>query len=303
MWTDIIKNIATPPLSWFGEHFPVTMVRLRYLARFHRLPNLKNPSDLNEKILYLKLFTDTSEWTRLADKYKVRDYVRSCGLERILIPLYGAWERVEDIPFDELPQTFMLKANNGDGKGTNLKIDKAQMTDEDWAALKKTLNKWLSQKHIGALSAEPQYKGIKPMIIAEEVLPPDKGQPSLIDYKLWCLDGEPHSFLVCSDRKASGHDACLSFYDLQWNLHPERLIVSSHYQAEKNEVPRPMNLKEMIEIGRILTKGFPEVRLDLYESKGKVFFGEMTFTALGGMMNNYSPEYLQEMGKLVTIKK
>ena len=73
------------PVAWMGEHYPVTLVRLRYLARFHRLPNLKNPIDLNEKILYLKLFTDTSEWTRLADKYKVRDYVRSCGLEDILI--------------------------------------------------------------------------------------------------------------------------------------------------------------------------------------------------------------------------
>ena len=78
-----------------GEHYPVTLVRLRYLARFHRQPDLKNPIDLNEKILYLKLFTDTSEWTRLADNYKVRDYVCSCGLEDILIPLYGTWERVK----------------------------------------------------------------------------------------------------------------------------------------------------------------------------------------------------------------
>lgn len=302
MWTDIIKNIATPPLSWFGEHFPVTMVRLRYLARFHRLPNLKNPSDLNEKILYLKLFTDTSEWTWLADKYKVRDYVRSCGLERILIPLYGAWERVKDIPFDELPQIIMLKANNGDGKGTNLKIDKAQMTDEDWATLKKTLNKWLSQKHIGALSAEPQYKGIKPMIIAEKVLPADEGQPSLIDYKLWCFNGEPHSFLVCSERKENGHDTSLSCYDLDWNYHPEHLMDSIHHPIAKKPLPRPQCLEEMIEVARVLANGFPEVRVDLYEAQGKVYFGELTFTSLGGMMNYYTPEHLYEMGERVVLK-
>ena len=115
------------------------MVRLRYLARFHRLPNLKHPKDLNEKILYLKLFTDTSAWTHLADKYQVRQYVAEKGLADILIPLYGAWERVEDIPFGELPDRFILKANNGDGKGTNRVVDKTQMSDADWT---ESVSRW-----------------------------------------------------------------------------------------------------------------------------------------------------------------
>ena len=303
MWTDIIKNIATPPLSWFGEHFPVTMVRLRYLARFHRLPNLKNPSDLNEKILYLKLFTDTSEWTRLADKYRVRDYVRSCGLERILIPLYGAWERVEDIPFDELPNLFILKASNGDGKGTNLKVDKSKMDDEDWLSLRKKLQSWLDAKHIGALSGEPHYKGIKPMILAEELLPNDEGQTSLIDYKLWCFNGEPYSFFVCSDRQSDGYHATVDCYDLEWNRYPENMRKSPHMTVASVALPRPACLEEMIEAARILSKPFPEVRVDLYAVGGKAYFGEMTFTSLGGMQDFYTPEYLQEMGQQVTIKK
>ena len=152
------SKLIVEPLIWLGEHFPATMIRLRYLARFHRLPNLKHPKDLNEKILYQKLYTDTSVWTRLADKYRVRDYVKECGLEDILIPFYGAWEQVEDIDFDSLPQQFILKANNGDGKGTNMKIDKSAMTDDVWTRLRQTLQEWLSRKHIGALSAEPHSR-------------------------------------------------------------------------------------------------------------------------------------------------
>ncbi len=298
-----IKNILGQIITPIAQKFPVTTVKLRYYIRFKRFPRLKNPQDLNEKILYLKLYSDTSRWTQLADKYKVREYVESCGLSDILIPLYGAWERVEDIPFDELPQTFILKANNGDGKGTNIKVDKAKMTDKKWSSLKKELKRWMSLKHIGSLSGEPQYKDIPPMIIAEEILPADKGQSSLIDYKLWCLDGEPHSFLVCSDRKDSGIEASIGFYDLQWNYRPEWLIVSNHYHADETILPRPKGLEKMIEVGRKLSKGFPEVRVDLYESNGKVFFGEMTFTALGGMMNNYSQEHLLDMGKHVTLPK
>lgn len=74
-------NVIKQMLAAILVHFPVTVVRLRYLLRFKRLPNLKNPHDLNEKILYLKLFSDTTIWSRLADKVLVRDYVKACGLE------------------------------------------------------------------------------------------------------------------------------------------------------------------------------------------------------------------------------
>lgn len=283
------------------ERIPVTTVKLRYFLRFGRLPDFKHPKDLNEKILYLKLFTDTSKWTQLADKYKVRDYVKSCGLESMLIPIYGAWDRVEDIPFSELPQQFILKANNGDGKGTNVKIDKAKMSEPDWAALRKRLQGWLNARHIGALSAEPQYRGIKPMILAEELLPYSEGETSLVDYKLWCFNGEPHSFLVCSERKSDGFHTSIDCYDLQWKRCSKNIKKTSHVTVATKPIPCPSCLEEMIKTARILSKPFPEVRVDMYVVDGKVFFGELTFTSLGGMMNYYTPEYLQEMGQCITL--
>ena len=99
--------------NWLGENHPVTLVKLRYFARFKRFPNLKEPKDLNEKILYLKLFTDTTEWTRLADKYLVRDYVKERGCGKYLVDLYGVWYAAKDIDFESLPNAFILKANNG----------------------------------------------------------------------------------------------------------------------------------------------------------------------------------------------
>lgn len=283
------------------EKFPVATVKLRYLLRFGRLPDFKNPKDLNEKILYLKLFSDTSLWTQMADKYRVRDYVKSCGLESMLIPLYGAWERVEDIPFDDLPQQFILKANNDDGKGTNVKVDKTKMNEQDWQNLYKRLQGWLDDKRIGALSGEPQYRGIKPMILAEELLPCGEGETSLIDYKLWSFNGEPYSFFVCSERQADGYHATVDCYDLEWNRFPENMQASPHMTVATKAIPRPACLDDMIKAARILSKPFPEVRVDLYAVGGKAYFGELTFTSLGGMMDFYTPEYLMEMGKKVTI--
>lgn len=296
MLNDIAKQMVRRPLVWLGEHHPAMLVRLRYLARFHRLPDLQNPKDLNEKILWLKLYSDISEWTRLADKLRVRDYVRECGLENILVPLYGAWERVEDIPFDTLPDQFILKANNGDGKGTNVKVDKSKMTDTDWALLREMLQEWLSRKHIGALAAEPQYRDIKPMVLAEQLLPAPEGESSLVDYKLWCFDGEPYSFFICSERQDDGYHATVDCYDLDWNRYPENMRESPHMRVATKAIPRPACMNEMIAAARRLSKPFPEVRVDFYAVGGKLYFGEMTFTSLGGMMDFYSPEYLREMG-------
>ena len=147
-------------------NFPVAVVKLRYLMRFKRLPNLKEPHDLNEKILYQKLYADTTLWSRLADKVLVREYVKECGLECILTKLYAVWDKATDICFDELPDAFMLKSNNGDGRGTNIAIcDKKSLTVSDIEALKDKAACWLKQKNIGALSAEPHYKFIKPLAV------------------------------------------------------------------------------------------------------------------------------------------
>ena len=100
-----IKHIV----SLIGKHNPELIVRIRYLIRFHKRLNLDNPVNLNEKIQYLSLRTDTSEWTRLSDKYAVRDYVKECGLERILNRLYGVWDNADDIDFDNLPDEFVIK--------------------------------------------------------------------------------------------------------------------------------------------------------------------------------------------------
>lgn len=284
-----------------ARRFPVAVVKIRYLLRFGRFPDLKNPRDLNEKILVLKLYGDTSQWTRLADKYRVREYVASCGLSSMLIPLYGAWEHVEDIQFDKLPDQFILKANNGDGKGTNAKVDKTKMTADDWTALKMRLHGWLSAKNIGALSGEPQYRDIKPMILAEELLPCGEGETSLVDYKLWCFNGEPYSFFVCSERQEDGYHATVDCYDLEWNRYPENMLASPHMTVATKAIPRPACLEKMLSAARILSKPFPEVRVDLYVVGDQAYFGEMTFTSLGGMMDYYTPEYLLEMGARVTM--
>ena len=282
--------------EWMGVHFPVTLIKIRYFFRFHKCVNLKNPRDLNEKILYLKLFTDTSRWSVCADKYRVRGYVEKCGLENYLVKLYGVWFCVDDFHLKDLPDSFILKANNGDGKGSNLVVKNKFDWKED--ELRHIIKTWLGKKNIGALAAEPQYKKMTPCVIAEELLPLEKGGKSLVDYKIWCFNGKPYCIWTCSDRDNNGTEVMT--YDLDWKPMPEVCVFDSRYREGKVMV-KPQNLNEMLTVAECLAKPFPEVRLDLYNVNGKIYFGEITFTSLGGMMDFYTPEFLLKMGGMVDL--
>ena len=282
--------------NWLGENHPVALVKLRYFVRFKKMPDLSNPKDMNEKILYLKLFTDTSKWTELADKYRVRDYVKEKGLEQYLVNLYDVWYNVRDIDFQKLPSSFILKANNGCGKGSNLIVQDKQQLDKPKTL--KLLEIWLHEKHIGALAAEPQYKNMTPCIIAESLLPVPKGHKSLVDYKIWCFNGKAYYIWTCSDRDNDGTEVML--YDRDWTPLPHYCIFDDRYR-KGGLMDKPQNLSEMLLVAETLTKGFPCVRLDLYNIDGRIYFGEMTFTSLGGMMNFYTPEFLLLCGSKINI--
>ena len=284
-----------------GKHFPVTLIKWRYRYVFKKPIDLKSPKDLNEKILWAKLFSDTSKWTELADKYKVRDYVEGIGLGKYLVKLYAVWFDAKDVNFDVLPETFIIKANNGDGKGTNKIIRKSELTEEKKAELVKMIDKWLHRKNIGALHAEPQYKGMKPCVIAEEVLPCDPGTTTLTDYKIWCFNGKAYYVWICNDRSAGGNSAHVMTYDLDWNAHPEFSVFNSDY-LRGEIMPKPQNFEEMIQVAEKLSQGFPELRVDLYNVQGKIYFGELTFTSQGGFMDFYTPEFNLELGRKFDIK-
>lgn len=282
---------------WMNKHFPVLLTKLRFRKYFHRKMNLRNPQDINEKISWLELFTDTSEWTRCSDKYAVREYVKERGLENILNTLYGKWNKAEDISWNALPDQFILKSNNGSGTvkvvENKAKINKSAVTEE--------LNSWLLMD-CSAATTEYHYRQITPCIIAEQLLFPtpdeQKVSSTLIDYKIWCFNGNPFCCWVCYNR--IGEHTDVMTYDLEWNAHPEWSIFNEHYRHGEL-LPKPQNFDKMINVAQRLSKGFPVVRVDLYNIDGKVYFGELTFTSLGGTMNFYTDDFLLQMGQQINL--
>ena len=291
------SKIQRSIVEWMNNHCPVLLTKMRFRKYFHRKMNLKDPQDINEKISWLELFTDTTEWARCSDKYAVRGFVKERGLESILNDLYGKWDKAEDIDWNTLPNQFILKTNNGSG---TVKVVKDK-TNADTKKIIKELNSWLTID-CSSSTTEYHYRQITPCIIAERLLfsTPDEQKISstLMDYKIWCFNGKPYCCWVCCNRVGNHTDVMT--YDLEWNAHPEWSIFNEHYR-QGQILPRPKNFEQMIDTAQILSASFPVVRVDLYNIDGKIYFGELTFTSLGGTMNFYTDDFLLKMGQQIDL--
>jgi len=277
---------------------PIRVARLKFFYKLHRWPDFEHPKDINEKINWMKFYGDTTSWPLLADKYRVREYVAERIGEEYLIPLIGKWDTVDDIDWDQLPQQFVMKCNNSSG-------DVVVCTDKKTLDKKKTLQHFRKnlQTPYGILTGEEHYKQIRPCIIAEELLDgstqPNKSQ-SLVDYKIWSFNGKPE-FIVCYGSRHDKYYCEIGVYDRNWDAHPEYLCYSSHYIPEHQLMPKPACLDDMLHIASCLSKGHPQMRVDLYEVNGHIYFGELTLTSSGGYMNHFTQNFLNQLGELTVL--
>lgn len=262
------------------------MIQFQYYMKLKRKLNLKTPQRYTEKIQWYKLNYRNDLMPICVDKYRVREYIKSKGLNDILVQLYGAYDHADEIEFDELPEKFILKTTNG--SGTNL-ICKNKSNLDATEIMEKVAG-FLKQSSASA-GREWAYSHVKPKIIVEQLLEDHSSSDgSVNDYKFLCFAGKPEYIVLDVDR-FTNHKR--NIYDTSWN----DLHVSSDCPCSDVLYEKPDNLDEMLRVAEILCKDFPAVRVDLYSVAGKVYFGELTFFPWSGYVK-YSPdEFDFEMGK------
>ena len=260
--------------------------------------NIKDPRTFDEKLWWLKLNNKDPLLTVCTDKYKVRDYVKECGLEQILVKLYGKYNSFEEIDFKILPKEFIIKANHVSGGNvicTNkYDIDKKKISKRYTKLLKK--NYYLK-------SREWNYKNIKPCLIVEELLK-SKDNTTLIDYKFMCFNGEPKLLFLDIGVADSDGGHSRNYYRNIYDMSFKRVDMKETRESmEYSLINKPDNFEEMIDVAKKLSKPFPHSRIDLYNIDGHIYFGEITFYH-GGGVNNIEPyEKAIEMGSWIELSK
>lgn len=268
-----------------------SFIRLKYYIRTGRTLNLKTPVLYNEKLQWLKFHWYDEEVITCVDKFRVREYVSKRIGEQYLSKLFAVYTSGQGFSSDKLPDKYVIKANHA--SGYNLIVDdKKKHSDEEIALL---IDYWLSENYSNN-NGEWAYSEVKPLVICEEFLKQENDE-ELRDYRFMCFDGEPKFIMVdlsINDKKRVRRN----IFDLEWNL----LEVDIHWPRETNiELKKPSNLEEMIEISRKLAKGFPHVRIDLYNISGRIIFGEMTFWHQSGMGKISPRSFEEKMGAWITL--
>ena len=248
-------------------------VKLQYRIKTGRRLNLEKPERYTEKIQWYKLYYRTALETICADKYAVRGYVESRGLGFLLNDLYAVYDRAEDIDFDSLPAEYVMKANNSSGRNCFVS-DNASADHEE---LRRLASVWTVHR-ARSISGERCYENIPPKIIFEKLLPRD-GNNDLPDYKFFCFDGEPYCLYTMIGYADDHSKGKLGFYDMEFKRLPCRRM---DFEPITEELEKPANFEKMAEYARILSAGFPHVRVDFYNISGKIVFGELTFHNASG---------------------
>lgn len=265
-----------------------------FLKKIGRRLDWNNLQTYTEKMQWEKLFDNNPMKSVLSDKFLVRSWVeRNIGKD-YLIPLLGKWDDPASIDFDNLPDRFVLKTNCGSGDVIIIR-DKNVLTWHDKRVIRAKL-KYYMHCDFGATLYELHYSKIKPCILAEEFI--DSGDKDLPDYKFLCFDGVPYYCWVDIGRY-SNHTRHV--YDTNWVFQEWNQL----YAIQDAGITKPKNFEKMIEVARILSKGIPHVRVDLYNLNGKIYFGEMTFTNGGGydLIHPYEADaYLGSLWNLQRIR-
>lgn len=266
-------------------------LKFMYRKLLRKKLDLNNPKSFNEKLQWLKIHDRNVLYTKMVDKYEVREYVKEKIGEEYLIPLVGGpWDTADEIDFDALPERFVLKCTHDSGSVIVCR-DKSNL---DIKAVIRRLNRGLNIKFF-YLAREWPYKNVKPRIIAEQYIS-DVDSGDVRDYKLHCFNGRVKLVLVCADRM---HVEKKVFYDSEWNKLPlKRPNVSSDI-----EIPKPIMYEKMIKIAELFSQGIPFVRVDLYEIEGKLYFGELTFFPAGGFEAFEPEEWDLKMGEWLKLQE
>lgn len=245
--------------------------------------DLDNPQTFNEHLNWNKLYDHNPLYHRLVDKYEVKGIVEDLIGKEYIVPCYGVWDNLNDIDYSSLPNKFVLKSTH-DSSGAFVCQNKDHL---DLLAVRNHFKDFEMGNYWPA--REWAYKGVKPRILADQLLDDDSGH-ELTDYKFWCFNGEPKVMYITN----KGEHVEENFYDMEF----KPLMIDHGFPRSIPEYEKPNDFEKMKELARILSKDMSFVRVDFFDIKGKIYFGEFTFYDWGGYMPFANYEMDKHLGNL-----
>ena len=292
-------KLKTRIAEWlYLSPIPVDLTeKLLFFATHGYWPNLASPKNFAEKIVWRKTNRVSSiPLAELSDKLAVRNYVKRQIGESHLIPLLFSGPEISAEELLELGDGIVVKLNN-DSRSVEF-IE--ENTPEKASEISERMSR-LIRRDFGKRSNQWWYSDIKPMVIVEERLK-DWDDSAPVEYQLFLfrkpIESDPTVlFSVSIDRGTENHR--LNYFDQngdEFLINDQR--ISSNYSNGGFPFPDPEKCSELVRVAGELSQGIDHVRVDLYLAKGKIYFGELTFSTGSGRIKWNPIEFDSYLGSL-----
>ena len=270
--------------------------------RYHkRHLDVVNPTLFTEKLFLSKARNGQGNMPLVRecyDKYRARTYVEKKVGSKYLARVYGLWDDPQDIDFSKLPNECVFKVTQS--SGCNIICLDLEHADEKKIVTQ--LGEWLNsqndkKKMEEQFKVESYYFDQNSKILCEELLKDEDAIPN--DMRFYCFSGRV-AFISVDYESVSPEGVKLSdyyrnVYDREGNF---RDVEFGRENNTKYKFPDIHNLDEMIEVAEKLAEPFPFVRVDLYNIKDRIVFGELTWIPQGGAGQLSPVSFDEELGRL-----
>lgn len=305
-----------------GEDLPLKSTKQTYFDFLIKKQNTENfvidknkLKTFNQKIQWLKLYDNSKLKTICTDKLLMRNYVKNLIGEGYLrsvlqiipsineensgnekmnnITQYDVSKYFEQIDFEKLPDSFVIKCNHGckwhyiiGNKNDFLQNKRLVET------AKRRMTGWLEQEFWPWEGFEMNYQGIKPMLFIEPFMKEER----LIE--IYCFNGE--SKIIADIRLKDGIKICI----YNENFTVSDLVLKDEDKKYITALEADSIVKEAKNLSNILAANnnepFKFVRVDWMVYNNKLHFEEMTFTPYSGF-TNFGKKWNLKMGEWIKL--
>lgn len=240
----------------------------------------------NEKLQWLKLYDRKAAYTKMVDKYRVKQWVAEKIGKEYVIPTLAVYNSVDEIDVTKLPNQFVLKCNHDSGSviicenKEKFDIERAKMQLKD--ALGENFY-WRAR--------EWPYKNVKPCIFAEQFI---RTNPRL-DKK-----NDNHSYTESELKIIHVDMDCF-----RWN---KSRMYSGFWSTIEEEIGTSRNNEsaslsnEMFDFLGRLNEEYGPVQGEFYQIDNDVYFGDLTYNQ-ESVLEKKGTQWIAESGCKIIVER
>ncbi len=252
----------------------------------------KRCKTFNQKMQWIKLYGITDLMRKCTDKITVRDYVKEKIGSEYLKTVLQICNSFDEIDFDKLPDSFVMKCNHGCKWQYIIKDKNDYLNTPTFVDItKQQITGWLNQEFWVWVGFELQYKGINPKILIEPLMRDNINLPCQ-QIQLYFFNNLLKFIVkIYNDKEITVWDEKLNFAENVFNTKEKNLNI----KADKL-----IKLTNDLSIKLISKSNFKFVRVDWMIYQNKAYFEELTFTPYSGFIK-FDKKWNLKLGSFIEL--